>query len=58
MKFYLKILQLLKDKKVLRMKIFNIFGVHWKIRLLEGDSQKTNIEGGLPKKGGLDSLPI
>ena len=44
---------------VLRMKNFNIFGVHWKIRLLRvvvgrgggGGSRKTNIEGGLPKKG-------
>ena len=41
------------------MKNFNILGVHWKIRILEGGSQKTNIEeGGLPKKGGLDSFPI
>ena len=27
----------------LRMKNFNILGVHWKIRLLGGISQKTNI---------------
>ena len=46
---------------VLRMKNFNIFGIHWKIRLLGGKgSQKTNIEGRIAKKGrgGLDSLPI
>ena len=43
----------------LRMKDFNIFGVHWKIRFLGGGgSRKTNILGGLPKKGGLDSLQI
>ena len=43
-----------KDKMVLRMKNFNIFGVQWKIRLLwGGGSWKTNIWGGLPKKGGL-----
>ena len=38
---------------VLRMKNFNIFGVHWKIRVLAGGLgvlQKTNIEGELPKK--------
>ena len=29
---------------VLRMKNFNIFGVHWKIQLLRGGSQKTNTE--------------
>ena len=43
------------------MKTVNILGVHWKIRLLEGGSRKTNIEGGgaFPKKGGsLDSLLI
>ena len=39
---------------VLRMKNFNILGVHWKMRLLGvGGSRKTNIEGGLPKKEGL-----
>ena len=43
----------------LRMKNYNIFGVHWKIRLLgRGGSQKTIIEGGLPKKGVLHSLQI
>ena len=31
---------------MLRMKNFNVLGVHWKIRLLRGYSQKTNIEGG------------
>ena len=32
---------------VLRMKNFDILGVHWKIRLLGGKgSRKTNIEGG------------
>ena len=37
----------------LRMKNFDILGVHWKIWLLGGwSSQKTNIEGGLPEKGG------
>ena len=30
---------------LLRMKNFNILGIHWKIRLLGGGSQKT-IEGG------------
>ena len=34
----------------LRMKNFNILGVHWKIWFLRG-SWKANIEGGLPKKG-------
>ena len=29
------------------MKNFNIFGVHWKIRLLEGGSWKTIIKGGI-----------
>ena len=38
---------------VLRMKNFIILGVHWKSWLLVGGSQKTNIEGGLPEKGGL-----
>ena len=50
---------LLKDKMWLRMKNFNIFGVHWKIQPFRG-SWKTNIEGAgtLSKKGGLDSLQI
>ena len=45
---------------VLRMKNFNILGVHKKIRLLEGGggSRKSNIEGGLLKKGNLDSLQV
>ena len=33
---------------VLRMKNFNILGIHWKIWLLGGGgSQKNNIEGGI-----------
>ena len=37
----------------LRMENFNILGDRWKIRLLAGgSSRKTDIEGGLPKKGG------
>ena len=41
------------------MKNFNFGRLHWKIRLLRGEgSRKTNIYGGLPKKGGLDSLFI
>ena len=41
----------------LRMKNFNILDVHWKIWLLGGgSSRKTDIDWGLPKKGGLDSL--
>ena len=51
---------------VLRIKNFNILGVHWKIWLLgggggegEGGSQKTNIEGVIAWKGRcLDSLSI
>ena len=35
------------------MKNFNILGVHWKIWLLGGSSQKTNIKGRLPEKEGL-----
>ena len=38
---------------VLRMKKFYILRVHWKIRFLDGRSQKTKIYWGLPKKGGL-----
>ena len=34
------------------MKNFNIFGVHWKIQLLRGGSQKTNTqEGDYLKRG-------
>ena len=40
------------------MKNFDFGGVHWKIRFLGRGSWKTNIEGGLPKKGDLDSLQI
>ena len=38
----------------LRMKNFNILGVRWKVRLLEGrrGSRKTKIEGGNSVKGG------
>ena len=43
---------------VLRMKNFDILGVHWKIWLLEVGSQKTNIEGGLPKRGGGGSWTV
>ena len=35
-KFYLTIWLLLKDKMALKMKNFNILGVHWKSWLLEG----------------------
>ena len=36
------------------MKNYNIFGLHWKIRLLKGGTQKNNIEGGdYLKRGGL-----
>ena len=34
------------------MKNVNILGVYWKIRLLEGGSRKTSIEGGIAQKGG------
>ena len=40
------------------MKNFDIIGVHWKFQFLGEASQETNIEGGLSKKGGLDSLKI
>ena len=40
------------------MQNYNILGVHWKIQLLGVGSQKTNIAGGLPKNGDLDSLQI
>ena len=40
------------------MKNFDILRVHWKIRLLGGSSRKTNIEGGLLRKGGFDGLQI
>ena len=35
------------------MKNFNVLGVHKKISLLGGSSRNTDIEGGMPKKGGL-----
>ena len=41
---------------MLRMKNFNILSVHWKIRFLGRTSQKNDIEGGVPKKGGLGQL--
>ena len=49
--FLIKNLVNLKDKMGLKMKIFNIFWVHWKIQFLgeEGGGgclQKTNVEGG------------
>ena len=37
---------------VLRMKNFNVLGVHWKIGLLEGGLWKTNIEEEFRKKEG------
>ena len=41
------------------MKSFKILGAHWKIRLLgEESSQKIDIETGIVKRGGLDSLQI
>ena len=40
------------------MKNFNFGGIHSKIWLLRGCSQKTNIEAGLPRKTGFDSLSI
>ena len=42
---------------VLRMKNFNIFGVHWKIRLL-GGLEKPIYRGECLKRGSLDSLLI
>ena len=42
----------------LRMKDFNIFGVHWKIQFLGGVHEKPIYRWGLPNKGGLDSLQI
>ena len=40
----------------LRMKNFDILRVHWKIQLLGGSSQKTDIEGGTAYKVGLGKL--
>ena len=42
---------------VLSMKNFNIFGVHWKIRLL-GGLEKPIYRGECLKRGSLDSLLI
>ena len=42
----------------LRIKNFNIMGVHCNIRFLVGVHEKSNIPVRLPKKGGLDSLQI
>ena len=42
----------------LRMKSLNIFGVHWKSRILEGIHKKNNVEGEIVEKGGLDILKI
>ena len=44
---------------VLRMKNFNILGVHWKIQLLEGKFTKNQYrEGDCLESGGLDILQI
>ena len=44
---------------VLRMKNFSILGFHWKIRLLGGGSQKTNIEeGDCLKRGAWPVFPF
>ena len=42
----------------LKMKNFNIMGVHWKIRFLDGGFMKPIYMGGLTKKVGLDSLQL
>ena len=46
----------------LKMKNFNILGVHRKMQILGGGGgghkKPKYREGGLPKKGGLDSLQI
>ena len=40
---------------VLRMKNFNILGLHWKIRFLGGGGTKNQYyDGGLPKKEGFE----
>ena len=36
---------------MLRMKNFNVEEVHKIIQVLEGESRKTNMDRGLPKKG-------
>ena len=43
--------------EIIRMKNFNIMGVHWKILFLGGFTKRT-YRGELPKNGGLDSLQI
>ena len=50
-KFQLRISLLLKDKMVLRMKNFDIFGVHWKIQLLGKVHEKPIYRGDCLKKG-------
>ena len=42
----------------LRMKIFNILGVHRKMQLFLGGYEKPIYRGGLPKNEGLNSLQI
>ena len=56
-KFWQRILLLLKDKMGLRMKDFDILGIHWKIRLLGGEFTKKWYRGGdCLERGSLDSL--
>lgn len=44
---------------MLRMKNFNILGVHWRIQVLGGEvHEKPIYRGGLPKKGEMDKLQI
>ena len=47
-----------KDGMGLKMKNFNIMGVHWKIRILGGCMINQYVVGDLFKKGVLDSLQI
>ena len=42
----------------LRMKNFSIFGIHRKMWFFREVYKKTNIQGGLPKKGGFGSWQI
>ena len=42
----------------LRMKNFNIMGVHWKIQFLEASMKNKCVGGELPRKGGLGSVQI
>ena len=46
-----KDLVFLKDGMGLRIKNFNIMGVHWKIQFLEGGARKSNIGGNCLKMG-------